>query len=163
MFVRCYSEQYLRKKPRYRGCTVDPAFHDFKDFFKWMPSAKGHDMSGWHIDKDIVAAGNKVYSPETCVFVPREINSFYTKREKSRGDYPLGVSLHKQVNRFMVSGHELAGKTIYLGLYDTPEEGFNVFLDHKKRQAKMLANIYDGLVDERVIHSLMNFTLSMED
>lgn len=36
----------------------------------WKPH-----MEGWHLDKDILLKGNKVYSPETCAFVPAKINS----------------------------------------------------------------------------------------
>lgn len=32
-----------------------------------------HD-STFHLDKDIIFQGNKEYSPQTCVFVPMEIN-----------------------------------------------------------------------------------------
>ena len=46
------------------------------------------DYDGKHLDKDLLVCNNKVYSPETCVFVPREINQFLTKSNNSRGKYP---------------------------------------------------------------------------
>lgn len=163
MFVRSYSKQYQDKKPRYMGCSVDSSFHDFEDFRLWMKDQVGSDNQGWHIDKDILFANNKVYSPETCVFVPRELNSFYTKRQKSRGKYPLGVSYHKPLDKFMVSGHNLCGGTVYLGVVDNPSEGFEIFLDFKRKQAKELANKWEGKVDNRVVESLLSFTLSEDD
>jgi hypothetical protein len=49
----------------------------------------------WHLDKDILVVGNRVYSPETCIFVPTRINNLFVTRESLRGDYPLGVKLSK--------------------------------------------------------------------
>ena len=48
-------------------------------------------MGGWELDKDILVKGNKIYSPDTCCFVPKEVNTVFTKRQSKRGDYPIGV------------------------------------------------------------------------
>ena len=31
----------------------------------------------WHLDKDIIEAGNRVYRAQSCLFVPNEINVFF--------------------------------------------------------------------------------------
>lgn len=49
----------------------------------------------WHLDKDILVAGNKIYSPETCLFVPNRINSLLIRGVKT-GPLPLGVSMMHQ-------------------------------------------------------------------
>ena len=43
------------------------------------------------LDKDILCKGNKIYSRDTCVFVPQRINSLFTKCDNARGDNPIGV------------------------------------------------------------------------
>jgi hypothetical protein len=43
------------------------------------------------LDKDILYKGNKIYSPDTCVFVPQEINALFVKNDANRGDLPIGV------------------------------------------------------------------------
>lgn len=46
---------------------------------------------GKHLDKDILCPGNKVYSPETCVFIDHAINSFVIECNSTRGKWPIGV------------------------------------------------------------------------
>ena len=36
----------------------------------------------WEIDKDVLLKGNKIYSEDTCVFIPPCLNLMLTKREK---------------------------------------------------------------------------------
>jgi hypothetical protein len=40
------------------------------------------------VDKDILVKGNRIYSPETCVFVPEYINILFVKRDKTKSFKP---------------------------------------------------------------------------
>lgn len=60
-------------------------------------------MVGWALDKDILVKGNKIYSPETCCFVPQEINNLFTKRKSCRGTLPIGVKYIKENKKFSAS------------------------------------------------------------
>lgn len=63
---------YLPKnKPTYEGCTVCDEWLYFSNFKKWFDE---NYIEGFQLDKDIIIRGNKVYSPQTCCFVPKEIN-----------------------------------------------------------------------------------------
>ncbi len=70
MLQRCYSESYLNKRPSYRGCSVCEEWKTFSNFMAWM---KNKNMENLELEKDILVPGNKLYSPETCVFVSRWI------------------------------------------------------------------------------------------
>ena len=35
------------------------------------------------LDKDIKIEGNKIYSPETCMFIPKEINVVFSHKTKT--------------------------------------------------------------------------------
>jgi hypothetical protein len=99
MLNRCYGEKYQDIQPTYKGCNVSDNFLNYAYFYDWCQQQIGFksiDEKGrsWHLDKDILFTGNKIYSEDTCVFVPREINNFFTDRGNDRGDYPVGVSFH---------------------------------------------------------------------
>jgi len=63
---RCYHERSLIKHPTYKDCTVDKRWHNYQVFAKWFEE---NYIEGYEIDKDIKIEGNRVYGPDTCVFV----------------------------------------------------------------------------------------------
>ena len=71
MLKRCYSTNFHIKQPTYIGCTVTPLWHNFQNFAKWFDE---NYIEGFQIDKDCKIEGNKVYSPENCMFVSRKEN-----------------------------------------------------------------------------------------
>lgn len=88
MLRRCYDSKCQIKHPTYIGCTVCDEWLYFSNFKKWYDE---NYREGFHIDKDILVEGNKVYSPDTCRFVPRNINNILNSRGNARGDLPLGI------------------------------------------------------------------------
>jgi len=91
MLKRCYCKDNLITNPTYKDCTVCDEWHLFSNFKSWMET---QDWENKELDKDLLVYKNKAYSPETCCFVPREINLFLVLSDKIRGSYPVGVSLH---------------------------------------------------------------------
>lgn len=75
MLNRCYNEKHLRRQPAYLGCSVCGEWHKFSVFKAWMIK---QDWEGKELDKDLLVQGNKVYGPETCVFVSGLVNKFIT-------------------------------------------------------------------------------------
>ena len=102
MLERCYNIKIQKKHPTYIGCTVCEEWLNFQKFAKWWTDnhyeIKNYRME---LDKDILIKGNKIYSPETCCIVPSNINTLFTKANKSRGQYPIGVSYHIPTNKFV--------------------------------------------------------------
>lgn len=74
MFTRCYSEQYQEKEPSYKGCCVSEDFHNFQNFAQWYDRNIYECIYPLELDKDLLVEGNKIYSPSTCCFIPKEIN-----------------------------------------------------------------------------------------
>ena len=72
MLARCYNPKVQQKQPAYIGCTVVPEWHDFRCFEKWFEL---NYSDGLHLDKDIKWKGNRIYGPDTCLFVTPEENS----------------------------------------------------------------------------------------
>lgn len=57
------------------------------------------------LDKDILIPGNKVYSPEACVFVDSQTNTLLTGCTNPRGNYPMGVHFSKGHGKFAAQVH----------------------------------------------------------
>ena len=70
MLSRCYCEK--SQQPTYKDCMVCDEWHNFQNFADWY----GYNYAdGLHLDKDIKFEGNKIYSPDTCMFVNQKSNT----------------------------------------------------------------------------------------
>lgn len=157
---RCYSNNIQEKFPTYKGCTVDERWHNFQVFAEWCENNYKDYMQGWHLDKDILVKGNKIYSPETCAFVPQEINTLFTKSNKSRGGLPVGVQ--KRENRYSATLSK-DNKHIALGTYDTPEEAFEAYKIAKEAWIKEVADKWRGQISEEVYQAMYQYQVEITD
>jgi len=123
MIERCYSEVGFLKDPTYVNCIVCDEWLLFSNFLAWMEQ---QDWVDKQLDKDIMVQGNKIYSPETCVFVNSDINLLLTDCRSSRGEYPLGVTFSKRDNKY-IARIRLYSKSKILGSFKTSEEASAVY------------------------------------
>lgn len=159
MIERCYREDYFIKAPTYKGCSVCDEWHYFSNFKKWFDE---NYVDGYALDKDILVKGNKIYSPDTCCFVPTEINSLLVKKNATRGKYPIGVSMNYGKYRAQIKKY---GKTIVVGTFDTPEQAFAAYKEAKEKHIQEMATQYfnDGKITEKVYNALMNYKVEITD
>jgi len=90
------------------------------------------NWEGNQLDKDFLATESpgKLYSPETCCFVPSWLNSLFTDSAAKRGEWPQGVYWHKHGQRFGVK-LRVDGRQKHLGYFSTPHEAFNAYVQAK--------------------------------
>ena len=162
MMTRCYNENLRVKHPTYEDCTVSESFKYLSRFKDWYGNQIGHDQEGWHLDKDILVKGNKIYSEETCCFVPPEINSALVTSGSRRGMFSQGVTYNCTKTRYRAR-IQRGNKWKSLGTYDTPEEAFAAYKPIKEAHIKSLANKWKDQIDVRVYDALMNWTIEITD
>ena len=114
------------------------------------------------LDKDILSKGNKIYSPNTCIFVPQNINILFTKRNKSRGNLPIGVCYHKQDGKYM-SKCSFGDGQKYLGCYDTPQEAFQIYKEYKEKYIKEVADKYKEYIPQKLYETMYNYEVEIDD
>lgn len=162
MLTRCYDPKTHERRPSYVGCVVTDEWHNFQIFAKWYEenhyNAEDQRME---LDKDILAKGNQVYSPETCVFVPQGINALFTKNNRQRGKHPIGVSITRS-GKFEAYGHK-NGKRTYLGTFATPDEAFIAYKNAKESHVKDIANQYKAIIPIQLHNALMKYEVKISD
>jgi hypothetical protein len=89
MLETCYSPLAHIRKPCYIGCTVSEEWHLLSNYKKWYEE---NYVEGWCCGKSLLFPRNRIYSAETCLFVPKAINTLFTFRTKLR-ELPVGVFL----------------------------------------------------------------------
>lgn len=161
MLKRCYDAKYHSKHPTYKDCYVSENFKYYPHFKYWCFEQVGFDQIGWELDKDILVRGNKVYSEDTCVFIPQEINKLLNKYDKARGKFPIGVGYDKKNNKFE-SRLSINGKQIRLGRFNTAEEAFQTYKQAKEDQIKVIANKWKEQIDTRVYKALMGYQVESQ-
>ena len=162
MLLRCYDVKKHLDNPTYMGCAVSENFKYYPYFKEWCNKQIGFDQEGWHLDKDILVKGNKLYSEDTCCFVPPEINVLLTSNKVNRGYLPVGVTCRGKILRFRATVG-VGGKNISLGTYSTPEEAFRVYKVSKEKHIKDVANKWKEYLDIRVYEALMNYEVEIDD
>lgn len=137
MLERGHSDKFKRKQPSYKDVTVCTEWHRFSNFKSWMEK---QDWEGKELDKDILFPGNKVYSPATCVFVLRIINTFILESNSTRGEYMIGVQYHSSTGKLRaVCNNPITKKRESLGLFFCEQAAHNAWLSRKLELAKELA------------------------
>jgi hypothetical protein len=163
MLRRCYNEDYKNLHPTYRNCTVCERWKNFQNFAHDYLLMVGSDLN-WFIDKDCLIKGNKIYSPETCRLVPREVNSFLVKCDAGRGECCIGVTYYPdcKINPYMAVCN-IEGRQKYLGCYKTEQEAYLVYKPAKEAEAKRLANFYKDVIDPDIYEAMMNYVVDEND
>lgn len=165
MMARCYSEKHQEIHPTYKGCTVDERWHCYKNFVEWFKE-NYYEVEGerMELDKDIIKKGNKVYSPDRCIFVSRRINQLFANNKKVRGDHPVGVRYNIPAGKLIAScNNPLLGKIVYLGVYDEDLPAFNAYKAYKESVIKQVADYYKKQIPPKLYDAMYRYKIKITD
>lgn len=136
MIKRAYSNYVSRDHPTYTDVTVCEEWHLFSNFKAWMETQY---WEGRELDKDILSNGSKVYSPETCCFIPHSVNAFIIDCGAKRGEWPIGVYWSKPTGKFIARVSNPFGSRLYLGSFNCPKQAHTAWKKAKLELAERLA------------------------
>jgi hypothetical protein len=148
MFQRCYSK--TAHDPTYKNVEVCKEWHNFQNFAKWY---EDNYVEGWELDKDILVKGNKIYGPDTCCFVPKEINSFIILKKDTK-NLPTGVWKHKNKYRAVCT---YKNKKVHLGIFNTIQEAEESYKIQKQKFWKILIKKYENKLPKQTLEYLNNY------
>lgn len=148
MIKRCYSMKYQVRYPTYIGCSVCDEWLTFLNFKAWVQT---QNWEGKELDKDLLLEDNKVYSPETCIFVDHVVNTFTLNRAADRGNHPIGVDILKHGGFRARCNNPFSGKSEYLGQFTCPNQAHEAW---RKRKHELACQLADLQSDDRVADAL---------
>ena len=158
MIKRCYSPKSLNTHKTYQDCSVSDEWLVLSNFKSWC---ERYYIEGYDLDKDLLVKGNKVYSPETCCFLPKVFNIII--RDLNNGKYRKGVSIFRH-NKY-ISSICINRNKIHLGCFNTEQEASLAYKTAKGNYIKELAEKYfqEGKITERVYNALMKYVEEITD
>lgn len=145
---------------------------DYQKFTAWFEEVKelGYYQEGYQLDKDILVKGNKVYSPETCVFLPEEVNKALNTKTRCRGygGLPVGLSYNGSKSNYncITVAYVCKNKQFGIRIYISPEEieyGFSVYKRAREDYIHYLAELYKNQLDPRAYKALSEYEVSIDD
>lgn len=169
MLRRCYSEEYLKREPSYRGCCVCEEWHNFQNFAKWYEENYYEvENQRMHLDKDILVKMNKTYSPQTCIFVPQIINSLFITSKAIRGEYPIGVSrkqnkLIVQINKYDENTKKSKYTMVKKFEIEEVNEAFFCYKTEKENEIKRRADLFKEYIPKKLYNALYKYKIEITD
>lgn len=164
MMGRCYNNRHKKRQPTYINCETCKEWHNYNTFYEWYEE-NYYETQGERValDKDILYKGNKLYSPETCVFVPQSINNLFLKRDAARGEYPIGVSYNKLHDKFQAKCNNANKESVDLGDFSNPIDAFNEYKRFKELTIKKVADKYKNIIPEKLYEALYSYKVEIND
>jgi hypothetical protein len=158
MITRCYSKKSQEHRPSYIGCSVSREWLIFSEFKRW------HDanyVDGFQLDKDLLVYGNKIYSKETCAYVPRYINSLLIDSKQTRGKYPRGVTLSKRGKYQAKCSRSVTNQINYSSQHSSVFEAARAYCNAKILYVRSVVkrSIAKGEINEYLGESIIHTTL----
>lgn len=162
MLERCYSPKSHKSRETYIGCTVSENFKSYTYFYEWCNRQVGFSENNFELDKDLLSGVSKYYSEGTCVFLPQEINVALIKQTKKRGDFPVGVTYHKNTGNFVAQLSTSNGRK-HVGAFNNVIDAFAAYKKAKETYLVELAEKWKDAIDLRAYEALMNCEVDIDD
>lgn len=158
MINRCYNPE----EPSYKfyggvGVTVCDEWHCFQNFAEWYNK---NSVDGYDLDKDLLSKDSRVYGPNTCCFIPREINRLIVsdRKRKSNKHLPIGVIVGSNGYKAKVKNH-FTGKEEYYGPFESYEEPAEIYKRRKLELVRETVESYysNGLLSDLAYEALLRW------
>lgn len=164
MIKRCYGENQLKLRSTYKICSVYEDWHNFQNYAQWYDE-NYYEIEGERIelDKDILIKGNKMYSPDTCIFVPQRINGLILNRGMDRGNFPIGVHLNKKHGKYLAQCSIGKGKIKHLGRHSDVNEAFLAYKTFKESLIKEVAEEYKDKIPDKLYNAMLAYEVEITD
>jgi hypothetical protein len=109
------------------------------------------------LDKDILVKGNKIYSPETCIFVPQRINKLIIKSDN------IKTTFHKDKrNKIYSATVRMEGKRYSKGFYSL-EEAKLYYKNLKENYIKQVADEYKDLIPQKLYNAMYKYEVEINN
>ena len=156
LLLRTIANPLKKYFPSYMKCELCEEWKEYANFKAWYNNPVNGYINGYDLDKDLLSNGRKLYSPETCCFIPKHLN-FLLRNKPKNDSLPNGVYKNgkKYQSRFMYRGKR------YFMQHPTVESAEKEYKRVKSSIIKAEAEkLYaENLITKRVYNALIKYVL----
>ena len=154
MLSRCYDPNFQIKTPTYKDVEVCAQWHNFSVFSLWFYRYYPRDGLDYELDKDVLCGSDKVYGPDTCLFLPRELNIFMARDIRSNNTSGhRGVTWNKLRSRWIARIYK-EEKHCSLGSFKNIDEAAEAYRVAREKRARELQAHYSFDYPKHVLDRL---------
>mgnify|MGYP003195460825 CR=1 FL=1 len=169
MIERCFGKKRKKSNHTYQNVICCDEWLLYENFYEWLHRQENFNKwlnnENWDIDKDILIKGNKIYSPDTCVLVPHNVNCLFLKCKKSRNTLPIGVEEVK--GKFYSYCNNPFDNEIkkHLGIFETKTKAFYAYKNYKENLIKQVANneYQKGNITQKCYQAMIDYKVEITD
>lgn len=144
----------------YQDVTFCQEWLCFQVFAKWFYEQVRIYGKGGFVDKDLLFLGNKIYSPETCVYIPPAVNSLFTGASGNINGVHFDNTKKKwvaQIQNGLLCSNGKKRQT-YLGMYVDKSLADTAYYEAKLAHVKSVALKYQEKLPEALFYKLYHGT-----
>ena len=152
---KCFDQEYKTQHPTYKNVTMCEEWKRFSVFKKWFDA---NYVEGYDLDKDLLSDnGRKIYSPDTCCFIPHRLNLLLCSKKLGKDGLPRGI--RKECYSYAVRICLHKGKRIRIGKIRSINEAIDIYNKIKREYiASIVLEYYkNGLITKRVYDGFLNY------
>lgn len=150
IIYRCKSPKRSKAIRSYEDCDISEEWKYFSCFKQWFDC---NYIEGWNIDKDLLQKDNKIYSPNTCCFLPTELNAII-KRDLAKNEM-AGVKEHKGA---YVARYKEGSKYSFKS-FNTKEEAILFYREEKIKRVLSVADKYKDQLSSKIYEAIKQYFL----
>lgn len=164
---RCENTDYATNIDKsiasYKNCSVCDEWLNFQNFAEWYyDNYYNCENEPLCIDKDILFHGNNIYSPQTCILIPRRLNLLFIKELKRRGNLLIGAQRKSRGDGF-ISTLSTSNGVKYIGTFNDEMSAFQAYKREKELYIKKVANEYKSKIPRHVYLAIINYKIEITD
>lgn len=147
------SKHYRPGNESYKDCELSESWKDIRNFEQWYDL---NYVEGWDIDKDLFGWDTKIYSEETCCFLPPRLNLFMVNLRSIFDGSMKGWYYRERDGVFVATVSDTAKRKIHLGHFQTSEDAKTAYVAGKFKVLDSIIAVYKEALPERVTLGLVS-------